>query len=224
MAIKEILLNSGDIVFVDELDYECLNRFSWELAYDERYNLSYARNKILGLMHRFILSAPKGFHVDHIDGNGLNNIRKNIRICTESQNQMNRTKHKSGTSRYKGVYWDRSKMKWRAELVFKEKRYRLGYFKSENLAARCYNEKAIELFEDFVKLNIICDDDRFFPENYNVRNKGSFSGVTGISYDSSRNKWVASIHFNGIKKKLGRFDTKEEAIKALVDYYDFNKL
>jgi hypothetical protein len=104
-------------------------------------------------MHRLFAGAP-GMDVDHINGNGLDNRRCNLRPATRSQNNMNRAKRR-GVSKFKGVSPKRGK--WRAYLKTGKKQHNLGVFESEYDAARAYDVKAKEMFGEFARVN--------FPEN-----------------------------------------------------------
>src|SRR5690348_11276017 len=107
--MKKIKLTQGKYALVDDADFEYLNQWKWQakkcsdtLFYahrTQRYGLRSENKKHHFKMHKLILKSPKGFEIDHEDGNGLNNQRKNLRICTHSQNGMNK-KLKS-----KGVSW-----------------------------------------------------------------------------------------------------------------------
>ena len=118
-----------------------------ELGLCRNYNRS-----IVG-MHRVIMNAPKGMLVDHIDGNGLNNRRSNLRLCTNKENARNARPSKGGSSRYKGVCWHKAKKKYDARIEVDGKRYCLGYFADEIEAAVTYDIKAMQLFGDFAYFN-----------------------------------------------------------------------
>lgn len=102
------------------------------------------------LMHRFLMGAEEGQTIDHINQNGLDNRRENLRFCTTSENLHNRSSI-GGSSKYKGV--SRVKNKWRSYIWQDYKRIHLGYFEKEEDAARAYDIKAVELFGEFAKLN-----------------------------------------------------------------------
>ena len=150
--MKKIKLSRGKYTIVDDEDFEWLNRWKWS------YNsLGYARmgqNYKTILMHRLIMNTPHGMETDHINGNGLDNRRSNLRICTRSQNKMNTCLSSKNTSGYKGVCWNKNSKKWRAEIEYK-KSICLGYFDNKIDAAKAYNQKAKELFGEFAKLNKI---------------------------------------------------------------------
>lgn len=160
--MKEIILNKVRktpnykkfIALVDDEDYERVNQFNWYAKKQE--NLFYAirhieRHKII-FMHNIIVGF-KG--VDHIDGNGLNNQRNNLRKATQQQNMMNKQSRKNSSSRFKGIYWYKQTKRWMARITFNQRIFYLGYFTSEIQAALAYNKKALELFGEFAKLNII---------------------------------------------------------------------
>ena len=90
---------------------------------------------------------------DHIDFDGLNNKKSNLRFCTHQQNMMNKRKCKNLSSKFKGVTWDESSKKWMSRIRYKNKCYPLGRFKNEIDAARAYDKKALELFAEFALTN-----------------------------------------------------------------------
>ena len=150
--MKTIGLTQGKIAIVDDDSFGLVSKHRWHAA--KRSNTFYAGSRIGGkyiLMHNLIL-GERG--VDHIDGNGLNNLRINIRKCDQSQNGMNKSK-KQGiySSDYKGVYFYKPLSKWRAQIKLNGKMRCIGYFRNEIDAARAYNDAAKNTFGDFAKLN-----------------------------------------------------------------------
>jgi hypothetical protein len=101
------------------------------------------------LMHRFVMDAPCGVEVDHRDGDGLNNTRANLRLCTHAEDCRNQGKTR-GKSRFKGVYWHRRGRKW---CVFVGKGNYIGLFKTEIEAALAYDAEARLRFGPFAALN-----------------------------------------------------------------------
>lgn len=91
--------------------------------------------------------------IDHINGNKLDNRIENLRPATCSQNLANRPKKKNCTSRFKGVYFNKSCNKWCARFFFNSKVKHIGLFEKEEDAALAYNQKALEVFGDYAKLN-----------------------------------------------------------------------
>lgn len=105
-------------------------------------------------LSRLILDAPDELVVDHIDGNVLDNRRRNLRLCTKAQNNQNARKMKrAGTSRFKGVYWHRQNKGWSASIMADGKKHSLGTFRVEQHAADAYNSAAKRLHGEFASLN-----------------------------------------------------------------------
>ena len=142
--VKEIYLaNNKGVALVDDEDYKILNQYKWSLnvyGYAQT-NITNVDKRISKSMHRLIMNEPKGFEIDHIDQNSLNNQKNNLRIVTHSQNQMNSPKWNSCSSKFKGVSWHKGNNKWISNIGFNNKQIFLGYFKSEIDAAKAYNEK-----------------------------------------------------------------------------------
>ena len=95
--------------------------------------------------------AGKGQFVDHINGNGLDCRRSNIRICSHAENMRNRKTAKSNKIGVKGVYLSRGR--YRAEIESKGVRYRIGTFDSIELAGKAYDEAAERLHQEFARTN-----------------------------------------------------------------------
>lgn len=91
--------------------------------------------------------------IDHKDCNGLNNTRAHLRFASNSQNQANRRKRETDTSKYKGVYWYPNKQKWHSAVSVNGKKRSLGYFTEEFDAAQAYNFAALEAHGEFARLN-----------------------------------------------------------------------
>lgn len=154
---KQIPLLNGEIATVDDRDYADISQFNWNRAV-----YVYRNYKILGsrkneLLHRRIMNPPKGYVVDHIDGNPLNNQRDNLRICTQSQNSANKRKIRTD---YKGVAWHKNRNYYIAQIKVSGKSFYLGKFESAVAAARVYDEKARELFGKFARLNFPRDGEQ----------------------------------------------------------------
>lgn len=151
------IIASGRECFVDDCDFDTTSEHKWTVF--SVGNCSYAFTKIgpeqkTLLMHRMILSAKNGQVIDHIDGNGLNNVRSNIRFCTQSQNKMNSRSFHKGTSSYKGVCRHNGvKKKWQAYVNVNQKKIKLGYYETEEQAARAYDEAAKKHYGEFARVN-----------------------------------------------------------------------
>lgn len=158
--VKEIPLTKGRVALVDDEDYEHLMQWKWHL-----YNKGYAnrtieapreaggkRKKTGCQMHRYIMNAPKGSMIDHINGDKLDNRKENLRFCTDQQNKMNcppRKKYK-GASRVKSCH-----NRWEVQIRVNGKKLYIGMYDSEEKAALAYNEAAKKYFGEFAWLNKI---------------------------------------------------------------------
>jgi hypothetical protein len=103
-------------------------------------------------MHRLILCAKSNLHVDHIDGNGLNNRKENLRMATRSQNQYNSRRRVDNPSGYKGVRSYKDTGKWQARITANKKQYHLGYFDTAEEAHKAYCEASKKLHGEFSRL------------------------------------------------------------------------
>lgn len=155
MYYAEIPLKNGKTAVIDPEDVEKCSKYGWVLDDSKPNNYVHTcvgKSRKTLKLHRFILNAKQGDIVDHIDGDGLNNTRKNLRLVTASQNGANRRKFKNKTSIYKGVH-KRENGKWRAAIRLRGKLTNLGTFNDEIDAAKAYNKAASALFGDFACLN-----------------------------------------------------------------------
>ena len=151
--VRYIPLTKGLFATVDAADYEALSQYKWTalVTGEKVYAIRSHQGKTI-LMHRQIMNPPKGMVVDHINGNGANNCRANLRTCTRQQNLCN-TRPRGGRSQYKGVRFDKRRKKWIAEITYKGKKHYLGAFTNEIEAAQAYDAKAAELFGPYARLN-----------------------------------------------------------------------
>ncbi len=154
---KEIPLTQGKIALVDDEDYERVNQHRW-YACDHKHTF-YAKHSLNHTqkvtLHHFVLDVPGSKHIDHINNDGLDNRRCNLRITTQSQNLMNARKRPGCSSKYKGVHWDKQTKKWHTTIKLTEKRLDLGRHENEDDAARAYNKAAVLYFGEYARLNVI---------------------------------------------------------------------
>lgn len=156
---KLIPLTQGKFAIVDDEDFEVLSKYRWQ--YRDGYAIrNYYSGTIDGKkkykiirMHRFLNETPDGMHTDHIDMDGLNNKKSNLRTATQSENSMNRKSYKNSSSKFKGVHWSKKAEKWESAIRINNKPKWLGYFGSEEEAAKSYNEAAINIFGSFARIN-----------------------------------------------------------------------
>lgn len=152
--MKEIKVKSlryGDhFVAVDDEDYDYLSAFTWTIV--KHKTNQYVNCRALGQMHRHLLSVSRGEFVDHIDGNGLNNQKSNLRKCTRRQNALNRRIQSNNTTGFKGVIQTKSG-RYQAIIQPNRKIVNLGIFDTKIQAAKAYNDAALKYFGEFAFLN-----------------------------------------------------------------------
>jgi maltodextrin utilization protein YvdJ len=158
--MKKIELSQGYYTLVDDEDFEYINQFKWNVRIVKNTQYAKRSDRLSSpktiQMHREIMRCPENMMVDHINGNGLDNRKENLRICTRSNNLMNSKKpNMKTTSKYKGVnkIKNAKKKKWRAEIRLNRQAIQLGSFETEELAAIAYNEGALKYFGEFARLN-----------------------------------------------------------------------
>ena len=156
--MKKIPLTHNRFALIDDEDFEKVSQYKWRVIqnrYVEGRKIGNGKEYIR--LHRLVMNTPKNKDTDHIDCDGFNNQKVNLRICTTSQNLMRRRKlnPEKFTSRFKGVFWNTSHGKWEAKIGFNNKKIFIGRFKEELDAVRAYNERAVELFKEFALPNLI---------------------------------------------------------------------
>lgn len=151
--MKLIQLTKGFIATVSDRDFSRVQRFKWTAIVAKHTVYAYRRCKNQTLyLHRFIKYAGPEEEVDHRDGNGLNNCRRNLRIASHQQNAFahwHNTKKKKRTSRFRGVSFCETTGRWRARLIKNCREVWLGRFDSEHAAAHAYNIAARQYFKAF---------------------------------------------------------------------------
>lgn len=161
-SVKTVPLTRGLYALVDEVDYERVMKFKWSARPDKK--TVYAQRAIIlpdgrtstQQMHNFVAGAVG---VDHINRNGLDNRRLNLRPATTSQNNVNQGLRRDNTSGFKGVSWHSAGRRWNARIGFEGKTRSLGHYLTREEAARAYDIAAIEMYGEYAVLN--------FPrENY----------------------------------------------------------
>lgn len=157
--MKKIKLTKGYEAFVDDSDYDELSKHKWHVSENSRNAYAIRTIHFPGgkkktvRMHRQIMGASPDLEIDHIDHNGLNNQRRNLRECNNIQNQMNRVKV-FGKSIFKGVTIKPNKKNYAsASIRVNKKLLHLGYFDNEESAARAYDKAAYMYFGEYANLN-----------------------------------------------------------------------
>jgi len=158
MAVS-IPLTRGAVTLVSDEDYEWIGQYKWCL---DNNGYAVGKRRILGedgehrtkkvLLHRFIMDAPKGLDVDHINHVLLDNRRENLRIATRSQNTANGYVQQ-GKSHFKGVYAYKCADKWRAGICVNGVRKHIGVFSTQEDAGLAYDAAAFAAWGEFAYLN-----------------------------------------------------------------------
>jgi hypothetical protein len=148
----------GGHALVSVEDYDRLSKFRWRIRHVDgrQYVIAHKPGTDKGSlqMHRLVVNAQPGQIVDHKDGNGCNNSRENLRVCSTAENIRNQRVHvkQKSHSKFKGVY-RQANGRWRAQIMVQYKKKNLGTFPDEIAAARAYDAAAKNLHGDFARLN-----------------------------------------------------------------------
>lgn len=211
---KQISLGNDKFALVDDEDFERVNQRQWTPANGGRYARATIRKDGLStliLMHRFILDTPPGMDTDHINGDGLDNRRANLRISTHAENMRNRFSSRG----LKGVHFRKGRQVYQAYISVDKKLTRLGHFISQEAAACAYDYAAKELHGEFARLNFP-DGQPLTPEQVEeFRYRAArIAPYRGLGWHPKKQKWGVKI---GVKYKvisLGYFTDPIAAAKA----------
>lgn len=161
--IVQIHTKKGFIGIIDSIDADLVS-IAW-IAHTTKSGVTYLHQNIYKgnkrtteQIQRLIMSRMLGRpltqdeYVDHEDRDGLNNRRKNLRLCTFSQNLQNQKRYSNNTTGYKGVSFHKIMDKYQAYINVNKKRFYLGYFDTPEEAHEAYCKAAIELHGEFARL------------------------------------------------------------------------
>jgi len=194
--MKTILLSQEKVALVDDDDYPDLINHKWCAHKNSKrfYAERRANGKIIR-MHRVILGVPEGLFTDHIDGNGLNNQKSNLRVVTTRENSQNR--HQEKTSKFSGVWWSKIMGKWATSIKADGIRTHIGYFEDEFEAYQAYLNACKSL------------------DNIIVFRRQTTSQYPGIYWNKNSKKWAVQICMgHRITKYLGTYS--DESVAATV--------
>jgi hypothetical protein len=159
--MKQIPLTQGKVAIVDDEDYELVSQWKWNVKrsrarWHARTSIRTGHQRKNTYLHRLLMQPASNLDVDHIDGDGLNNQRANLRVCTRSENCRNQRIKKSNTSGFKGVTFNKQSQLWQAQIrsgqAAASNRY-LGLFASAEEAARAYDAVALTQHGEFARIN-----------------------------------------------------------------------
>lgn len=158
--MKKIPLTKGFMAIVDDDMFDYLTQWKWHVHSNGHGGIYAVREESIDkrkmiCMHLVIIGAQVEERVDHIDGNGLNNQRYNLRFCTNAQNQCNRCLQSNNHSGWRGVSWDSRRRKWQVHITYARKHQSLGYFNDLIEAALAYDIAARSLHGRFARTNFL---------------------------------------------------------------------
>lgn len=157
-TMKLLPLTKGFSVMVDDEDYDFLNQWKW--TYQSGYACRNATNPDKTRkpikMHRLLMNPPDTMEVDHIDGNGINNQKSNLRICSHAENCKNQKVRYSTKTGFKGVDFHTKSNKYRVRITRHYKVHHVGFFSDLQAAVKAYNEASVWLHRDFARPNSLC--------------------------------------------------------------------
>ena len=151
------LKNSTLLAVIDDEDFDKVSKFQYVIHQQGTWG-PYAQRPGGMYLHRDVFEyIPPGFEVDHIDSDGLNCQKSNLRLATAAQNRANSIKRDGCSTPYKGVCRATGRRKFTAYINYNHQRVALGQFEHPQEAAIHYDMAALKLYGEFAKLN--------FPEN-----------------------------------------------------------
>ena len=152
-TMKEIRLSNGQLALVSDEDYADVSRYKWYPLKKPGTTYALRSKPVTVYMHTQILKTPAGLHVDHINGNGLDNRRENIRCVRPKDNSRRIRKRKPSRAGYKGVAVSKTKGRWEARICVDYKLRHIGTYDTPEQAARAYDQEATKHFGEFAMPN-----------------------------------------------------------------------
>lgn len=153
--MKLVPLTQGKFAMVDDEDFERVSKIKWHASWHiwTWYARGTVSKKKRMYLHQFIMGYHVGDQIDHINNNGLDCQKGNMRKSTPSQNTSNQAKRKTNTSGFKGVSWNKSRSKWQVSITVNYRQINLGRFSDKLTAALAYDEAARKYHGEFARTN-----------------------------------------------------------------------
>lgn len=219
-AMIRIPLTRGYFATIDDIDSD-LAALKW-YAFVAKKKVYAARkikrNRVTQtiFMHKTIMERmhgehlPVGLEVDHMNSNGLDNSRQNLRLATKQEQRRNSLRRSDNTSGYKGVIYIKDRNRWFACIHMDGKPIGLGEHPTAELAAIAYNHAALKYFGEFASFNPV---DGW--ETVTVREKRQPAHYPGVYFHKGNKKWVGRYQKDGYRYITRDFDAPEDAYEAL---------
>jgi hypothetical protein len=145
--------------YFDLEDYDKIKDFKWHISKEGYVRTQVNHERIY--LHRLVMDAKKDDYIDHINHNTVNNIKSNLRKCTQQENMRNRNVSKSSKSNVLGVYWAEERQKWLVQIQLSEnKKISLGRYKNFDEAVKVRKEAEIKYFGEFAPITNIKSEEQ----------------------------------------------------------------
>lgn len=142
------ITQNGSKFYFDHSDLDKIKNSQRCWFVDEGYVVCKYKGKSIQLQN-YLMNPPENMLVDHIDGNPLNNCRKNLRICTKFQNAQNHKTQKNNTSGHKGVWWHKNYSKWCVQIGCNNERIIIGYYDDFKEAVIARKDAELKYHKEF---------------------------------------------------------------------------
>lgn len=210
--VKSIYLQDGEEIFVDDEDYERVSQYTWRkvFSHNSRNIVTIKNQKIISLVP-FI--QKESYQL--IKNNDF--TKRNITNKGNSQRWMK--PGCKGTSKYKGVHWNKQHKKWKATIKLENKSIFLGYFQYEDDAAQAYNQAVLDFWDGGGYMNVIGEDNRGKQRLYKTkrnqpnRRKG-YSNYRGVTINKKTNRILSQLQYKKKKCYIGDFGHTNQAALA----------
>ncbi len=148
-------LPDGTVFLFDKDDLSIVDQCNWYACRYKNYDPIYITNAKGKTLHQLLMPCEKGYEIDHISLDTLDNRRCNLRICTHQQNQMNQPLQKNNTSGVSGVSYYPPRKKYRARIKVNQHDIHLGYYRSMDEAIQARNVGMELMFGEYGRYNVI---------------------------------------------------------------------